>query len=104
MTQPPHDEPTADSVAELREQVEQTRRELGETVGSLAAKADVKARVQEKAGHVQEKAGRIWEEKAPEPVRRRAEQSVRTARQKPWPLLAVAGAAILWLAWRRRRG
>lgn len=38
MTQPPNDEPTASSPEELREQVEQTRSELGETVEALAAK------------------------------------------------------------------
>ena len=56
MTQPPHDEPTASSPQELREQVEQTRIELGKTVEVLAAKADVKARAREKATEVKEQA------------------------------------------------
>ncbi|MFD0395076.1 DUF3618 domain-containing protein [Streptomyces nogalater] len=56
MTQPPHDEPTASSPEELRDQVEQTRHELGETVEALAAKTDVKARAQEKAAEVKEQA------------------------------------------------
>jgi hypothetical protein len=38
-----------DSVQELTEEIERTRAELGDTVGALAAKADVKARAQEKA-------------------------------------------------------
>ncbi|WP_436847998.1 DUF3618 domain-containing protein [Streptomyces coeruleorubidus] len=49
MTQPPHDESTASSSEELREQVEQTRHELGETVEDLAAKTDVKSRAPEQA-------------------------------------------------------
>ncbi|MGK5531433.1 DUF3618 domain-containing protein [Streptomyces sp. URMC 129] len=35
---------------ELRERVEDTRQELGETVARLAARTDVKARVRESAG------------------------------------------------------
>jgi hypothetical protein len=52
MTQPPHDEPTATGPEELREQVERTRRELGDTVQELAGRTDVKARAQEKAAAV----------------------------------------------------
>ncbi|MEU6387905.1 DUF3618 domain-containing protein [Streptomyces sp. NPDC046939] len=98
MTQPPHDEPTATSTEELREQVEQTRHELGDTVQALADKADVKARTQEKAAALKEQtaakaselsattaakaseltaqakakaeqAQQVWQDKAPEPVR-----------------------------------
>ncbi|WP_438305931.1 DUF3618 domain-containing protein [Streptomyces sp. HUAS TT11] len=54
MTKPPHDEPTAAGPEELREQVEQSREEPGRTVEALAAKADVKARAQEKATVVKE--------------------------------------------------
>jgi hypothetical protein len=54
MTQPPNDEPTAADADELREQVEQTRHELGDTVQALAGKADVKARAQEKAAALKE--------------------------------------------------
>jgi hypothetical protein len=57
MTQPPHDEPTASSPEQLREHVEQTRQEFGETVENLAAKTDVKARAQEKATVLKEQAG-----------------------------------------------
>lgn len=41
--------PEAGGTEELREQVEQTREELGDTVAQLAAKADVKQRAQDKA-------------------------------------------------------
>ncbi|QDO01734.1 DUF3618 domain-containing protein [Streptomyces sp. RLB1-9] len=57
MTQPPHDEPTVSSPEQLREHVEQTRQEFGETVENLAAKTDVKARAQEKATVLTEQAG-----------------------------------------------
>lgn len=43
------DDAATDSVQELTEEIERTRAELGDTVGALAAKADVKARAQEKA-------------------------------------------------------
>jgi hypothetical protein len=57
MTQPPHDEPTAADPEELREQVEQTRHELGETVQEPAARTDVMARAQHKAATLKEQAG-----------------------------------------------
>ncbi|MFF5026009.1 DUF3618 domain-containing protein [Streptomyces collinus] len=105
MTQPPHDEPTAQSPEELREQIEHTRHELGDTVQALAAKTDVKARAQEKAAEMKEqaavKAGELKEQaalkaeqvkakaaeaasrvqdKLPEPVRERAVQAAGQAR------------------------
>ncbi|MEU6093080.1 DUF3618 domain-containing protein [Streptomyces sp. NPDC047085] len=82
MTQPPHDEPTAAGPAELREQVEHTREELGQTVQALAAKTDVKARAQEKAAEAKEqaaaKAGELKEQatvKAGELKAKAAEQA-----------------------------
>jgi Protein of unknown function (DUF3618) len=55
----PHAEPgvaASDDVDELKQQIEQTREQLGETVEQLAAKADVKSRVQAKAAEL---AGRV---------------------------------------------
>lgn len=43
--------PSAD-IGELREQIAKTREDLGDTVASLVAKADVKARAQRRAGQV----------------------------------------------------
>ncbi|MFJ4366692.1 DUF3618 domain-containing protein [Streptomyces chartreusis] len=117
MTQP-HDEPTAASPEELREQVEQTRAELGDTVQALTAKADLKTRAQEKATAVKEqatvKAGELKakaadlkhqaQDKAPEPVRQKTAQGARVARDNRTLLLAATGAATLvWLACRRRK-
>ncbi|WP_333773471.1 DUF3618 domain-containing protein [Streptomyces sp. IBSBF 3136] len=105
MTQPPHDEPTAQSPEELREQIENTRHELGDTVQALAAKTDVKARAQEKAAEIKDqaalKAGELKEQaalkaeqvkvkateaasrvqdKLPDPVRHKATQAAGQAR------------------------
>jgi len=44
-----HDQTPPADVDELRDEIEQTRAELGETVEALAAKADVKARLKETA-------------------------------------------------------
>ncbi|CAL9344856.1 MULTISPECIES: DUF3618 domain-containing protein [Streptomyces] len=100
MTQPPHDEPTAGSPEELREQVERTRHELGDTVQELADRADVKARAREKAVAVKEQAGQkaqAWrgqamakasdvahavEEKLPEPVKQKGAAAAQGAKEK----------------------
>jgi ElaB/YqjD/DUF883 family membrane-anchored ribosome-binding protein len=42
------DQPRADDPEEIREGIEQTREELGDTVEALAHKADVKAQVQDR--------------------------------------------------------
>jgi hypothetical protein len=42
------------SSAELRQDIERTRQQLGETVEALAAKADVKSRAREKVDQVKE--------------------------------------------------
>ncbi|WP_172385880.1 DUF3618 domain-containing protein [Streptomyces sp. MNP-20] len=66
MTRLPHEDESAESPRELRDQVEQTRHELAGTVAALAAKADVRARAQEKATEVKEqtvaKAGELKEQ------------------------------------------
>ncbi|MEU0175090.1 DUF3618 domain-containing protein [Streptomyces massasporeus] len=100
MTQPPHDEPTARSQQELREQVEHTRHELGDTVQALADRADVKTRAREKAVAVREQAGakaQEWsgqarakaaqvahtvEEKLPEPVKQKGAVAAQGAKEK----------------------
>ncbi|CAL9350533.1 DUF3618 domain-containing protein [Streptomyces sp. NPDC057838] len=100
MTQPPHDEPTARSPEELREQVERTRHELGDTVQELAGRADVKTRAREKAVAVKEQAGQkaqAWsgqakakvsdvahavEEKLPEPVKQKGAAAAQGAKEK----------------------
>jgi ElaB/YqjD/DUF883 family membrane-anchored ribosome-binding protein len=70
--------------ADLREDIEQTREQLAGTVAGLAHKADVRARVRNKA----------------------ASAATAVRERRPLPLSAVAGAilAVLgYLAWWRRR-
>jgi Protein of unknown function (DUF3618) len=113
-----------DDLQELTEEIERTRTQLGETVGALAAKADVKARAQEKAadarqtivevgGQVKEQvtsgtaqaAAAVWA-RTPEQVQRAAKRTADAARRRRAPLAAAVGAVLLvgaLIARRRRR-
>lgn len=110
---------------ELREEIQRTRIELGDTVEELAAKADVKGQAQakvadtkaraadlghqaaEKAGHV---TGRL-KEATPDDVQRAASQAADTvagqAQARPIPAAAIAAFLVGYLfgriAGRRRR-
>ncbi len=55
------------SPEELRAQVERTRHELGETVGELAAKADVKAAARQKMTEVRDRARQLADERGADP-------------------------------------
>ena len=72
---------------ELQQEIEQTRRELGQTVDELAAKTDVKARARAKATEV---SGRV-----------RQSQLV----QRRWPVALAAGVLIAGsvAVWRWRK-
>ena len=75
---------------ELREQIEEDREQLGETVEALAQKADVKGQVQEKVAERKEQLGAAAEQ----------------AKQKPVPIGAVVAGvlgALLLLRYLRRR-
>ena len=61
---------------ELQQEIEQTRRQLGQTVDELTAKTDVKARARARATEVP---GRVWRSQL---VQRR------------WPLALAAGVLI----------
>ncbi|MDQ1104080.1 DUF3618 domain-containing protein [Nocardioides zeae] len=107
----PHEEhqPT---VAELEEQVEQTRADLADTVEALAAKADVTGRAKHKAEEVVQHARTSAEVTAGQ-----AAQAVANARDqltddrgKPTPAalggaggLLVLGLVVAVVVWRRRR-
>lgn len=112
--------PTPD---ELREQVDGTRKELGETVEALAAKADVKSRVQDKAvavkgqvqdsavharAQAQEKTGqalRVAEDRIPQPVWVKMVRAAHAIRRNKGRILAgsLGAAAVLAVARRNRR-
>jgi ElaB/YqjD/DUF883 family membrane-anchored ribosome-binding protein len=83
---------------EIREDVEATRRELGDTVEALAGKTDVKGQAQHKLAAVQQSAAGKKDEvlgktrdASPEGAVSAGERVSRTAREHPLPL-AVAGA------------
>lgn len=88
----------------LREEIEQTRQQLGETVEQLAAKVDVKSRVRVQVAQL---AGRVRSAtvQARDPVRRAAAKGASTAREYRIPLALGTGALVLaYLAiWQRRK-
>jgi hypothetical protein len=77
MTQPDgaRPEPGPDAgVDEIRTDIEQTRKELGDTVGALTAKMDVKARAKDKAAETRERVA----DKAAETRERVADKAAET--------------------------
>jgi ElaB/YqjD/DUF883 family membrane-anchored ribosome-binding protein len=83
--------------AALRAEIEQTRRELGDTVAALAEKTDVKARAREKVAELRhgvtdkktELMGRA-RESTPDGAGSAAEQVRAKATQNPVPTAAIA--------------
>jgi rRNA-processing protein FCF1 len=81
---------------QLREEIEETRRELGDTVEALAAKADVKARVKDKVESTKESAAQKKDdllgkarETSPDTVASGASQVTQKARENPIPVAAI---------------
>jgi Protein of unknown function (DUF3618) len=113
--------PAGGEEQELRQEIEDTRQQLGETVEALAAKADVKARAGAGAavlaGRVKAAAPGVGaavaaraasaREAAPRHLQQAVARSAGTARQQPAPLAAAAAALVLgYLAvrlWRSAR-
>ncbi|MEV7559354.1 DUF3618 domain-containing protein [Streptomyces sp. NPDC089795] len=89
----PSPTPGSSDSADLRDQIEQTRDELGRTVEALAAKADLKARAKEKTTAVKDEAA----EKATllsGQIREKAEQAARAVKDHtPTPLLTKSAQA-----------
>ncbi|MEU6411330.1 DUF3618 domain-containing protein [Microbispora sp. NPDC046933] len=94
-----HEEKGHDEIAEVRQEIERTRDDLGDTIEALAAKADVKARAQERVhattaaarARVAGVTGRV-REATPEPLRGAAGRVGEQAKRRPG-LIAAAGAA-----------
>jgi ElaB/YqjD/DUF883 family membrane-anchored ribosome-binding protein len=96
---------------EIREDIEQTRKELGDTVAALAHRTDVKARAKDKVEDVKEsvreKAGEVKEKvqsSTPESfdvnqVGPAAQDAAHAAERRPWPLAAGAFAGGLFVGW-----
>ncbi|MFI6732676.1 DUF3618 domain-containing protein [Nonomuraea sp. NPDC050451] len=87
---------------DVRKEIEETRRELGDTVGALAAKADVKARAAHvaetakdraagMAGSVKDKASEVAD-KVREGTPHQVKDAAGRARKRPMLLVAAAGA------------
>jgi Protein of unknown function (DUF3618) len=81
---------------QLREEIEETRREMGDTVEALAAKADVKARVREKMESTKESAAQKKDdllgkarETSPDSVSAGASQATQKAKENPLPVAAM---------------
>jgi ElaB/YqjD/DUF883 family membrane-anchored ribosome-binding protein len=85
---------------QIREEIEATRRELGDTVEALAAKADVKARMREKIETTKESATHKKDdlmgkarEVSPDAVTSGATQATQKAKENPLPVAAVGAFA-----------
>jgi len=88
--------------AEVTQDIERTRQQLGETVEALAAKADVRRLARHKAGQAREQAAeRIGHARAavrqalPQQVRRATRQAADGARRQPAALAAAVITALL---------
>jgi ElaB/YqjD/DUF883 family membrane-anchored ribosome-binding protein len=82
--------------AELQQEIEQTRAELGDTVEALAAKTDVKARarkkVQETKATISDTATEVRskaEDASPDTVSQAGAQVASVARENPIPVAAI---------------
>ena len=101
MTQPngARPEPGPDAgVDEIRTDIEQTRKELGDTVGALTAKMDVKTRTKEKVAETRD----LVADRA-HAVQHVALDDGRARVTVPAAAVVVVGvAALIWLLRRRR--
>jgi Protein of unknown function (DUF3618) len=112
---PPGPEPGPGAgIDDIQTDIEQTRKELGETVEALSAKADVKARVKQKASDTKD---RITEKayEGRDAVGGKAHAAQSTARhaltdgtgsvKRGVPIAALVAAAVVIgvVVWRRRR-
>jgi MYXO-CTERM domain-containing protein len=90
------DKAAASDPAELRREIEHTRRDLGDTVEALAQKADVKSQVKERVEERKETLRQTGEQ---------AKSTVTTQASERGPRIAAGAivALILLLVLRRRR-
>ncbi len=109
-TDPAQARPATSDPEELRQDIEQVRGELADTVNALAAKADVKARAQDKAQELKTQAIQTTHQvraQAPETAQQLAGVAQQKARQmiqeKPGPTVGAALAVLVLLLLRRRR-
>ncbi|MFJ3202764.1 DUF3618 domain-containing protein [Streptomyces sp. NPDC086989] len=121
MTNDPRTNIGTPTPAELREQVEITRDELGQTVEALVDKTDIKAQAKEKAAAAKEQAAektaavvdqisvtahhaaQLVKDTTPDPVLDKAGQIASVARANRKPLLVAGAALLVFLLVRRSR-
>jgi ElaB/YqjD/DUF883 family membrane-anchored ribosome-binding protein len=102
---------------QLRQDIEETRAELGDTVDALSRKADVKAQVSQKV----EERKAAWRERqsdatakvtaarervseaAPDDAKRAASKVAHTAQERPLPAIAAGLGVGLMIGWRLGR-
>ncbi|WP_147944014.1 DUF3618 domain-containing protein [Microbispora hainanensis] len=97
-----------DEIAEVRQEIERTRDDLGDTIEALAAKADVKARAQQRVhattaaarARVAGVTGRV-REVTPEPLRGAAARAGEQARRRPGVVAGAGAMATALLVFRR---
>jgi len=85
---------------QLREEIQEDREQLGDTVEALAQKADVKTQVQEKVDERKEQLRDVQEQ-----LKSKVGETAEQAKQQPVALRAAAagGVALLLLLWLIRR-
>jgi hypothetical protein len=76
---------------QIREEIEDTREELGDTVAALAAKSDVRAQARQKL------------DEASETAKAKLAEVSETIQRHPGPAVAAGAVALLLLVRRRRR-
>ncbi len=97
---------------ELRREIEQTREQLGDTVGALAAKTDVKAQARDRIAAVKDTAQQKKDEfvskakhATPDSASAGAQQVASRIQERPVPVAAggafAAGLLVGWLLGRR---
>ena len=93
--------------AEIREDIDQTRDELGDTVAAMAEKTDVKQQAQAKAEELKAQAGAKAKELsdkakevAPESAEEGVQQAQRLAKENPVPM-AIGGAFLAGMVFGR---
>src|SRR5262249_6405448 len=93
-------------VEALRREIAHTRAELGETMQALAAKADVKARLQETADEARARVRERLQSAVPKQAQDWAVRPGGAVRRIPVPGATAAGVAVLvvlFIRWRRNR-
>ena len=99
MSEPVRPEPGPEAgIDDIQTDIEQTRKELGETVEALTAKMDVKARTKEKAAETKE---RVLDKA--HAVQHAAIDDGRAKTTVPVAMVVVVGAMVALILWRRRR-